>query len=228
MNIVLIGANGQLGSDLARVIVAQGHDLTPLTHADIEVTDQRSVEAAFARHHPDVVINTAAFHRVDVCEKEVEKAFAVNVCGVHNLALSCRAHGAALVHISTDYVFGGDDTRDEPYVESDLPAPVNMYGVSKLAGEHAVRYILDRYYIFRVAGLYGVAGSSGKGGNFVELMLRLAHEGKDIHVVDDQRTTPTYTLDLARQISTTPQAREIAHGTSSRPRYFAKAPSAQN
>jgi len=216
MKILLIGANGQLGSDLAKAVVAQGHILVPLTHADVEITDRDSVEAVLTVHRPDLVMNMAAFHKVDVCEEEIERTFAVNVYGVYHLALSCRAHGAALVHVSTDYVFGGDKARNVPYTESDLPAPINMYGVSKLAGEHVVRYVLKRYYIFRVAGLYGVAGSSGKGGNFVELMLRLAREGKDIHVVDDQRTTPTYTVDLAHQIMAVIQTEHygLYHATS--------------
>lgn len=201
MRVALIGANGQLGSDLAKVVFARGHDLAALTHADVEVTDVASIEAMMQRHNPEIVLNMAAFHKVDVCEEEVENTFAVNVYGVRNLALACRAHGAALVHMSTDYVFGGDETRTTPYLETDAPAPINVYGVSKLAGEHIVRYLLERYFIFRVTGLYGVAGSSGKGGNFVELMLRLAREGKDIRVVDDQRLTPTYTVDLAQQIA---------------------------
>lgn len=199
MRIALIGANGQLGSDLVKVL-RPNHDLTPLTHADIEVTDPESVETMMQRVEPDVVLNMAAFHKVDVCEDEVERTFAVNVYGVRNLASACRVHGTTLAHMSTDYVFGGDRARATPYVETSLPAPINIYGVSKLAGEHLVRYMLERTFIFRVAGLYGVAGSSGKGGNFVELMLRLAHEERDIRVVDDQRTTPTYTADLARQI----------------------------
>jgi dTDP-4-dehydrorhamnose reductase len=201
MKIALVGANGQLGSDLAKVVPSRGHNLVPLTHADIEVTDPISVEAMMEKHTPDIVLNMAAFHKVDVCEKEVEKTFAVNVYGVRNLAQACRAHGATLVHMSTDYVFGQDKTRNTPYTEQDLPGPINVYGVSKLAGEHLIQYLLDRYFIFRVSGLYGVAGSSGKGGNFVELMLRLCREGKDIRVVNDQRLTPTYTVDLAKQIS---------------------------
>ncbi|GAG30534.1 unnamed protein product, partial [marine sediment metagenome] len=160
MRIALIGANGQLGSDLVKVLQPV-HDLVPLTHADVEVTDAESVEAMMQRCKPEIVLNMAAFHRVDVCEDEVEKTFAVNVYGVRNLALACRAHDAALVHMSTDYVFGGDKARNTPYVETDVPAPINVYGVSKLAGEHLVRYLLDRYCIFRVTGLYGVAGSSG-------------------------------------------------------------------
>jgi dTDP-4-dehydrorhamnose reductase len=200
MRIALIGAHGQLGSDLAKVLQPV-HDLVLLTHGEIEVADPQSVEAMMQNYKPDIVLNTAAFHKVDVCEEQVEQTFAVNVYGVRNLALACRAHDATLVHMSTDYVFGGDQAHDTPYTETDVPAPINVYGVSKLAGEYFVQYVLDRYFIFRVSGLYGVAGSSGKGGNFVELMLRLAREGKDIRVVDDQRLTPTYTVDLAKQMA---------------------------
>lgn len=201
MKIALIGASGQLGSDLAKVVPARGHDLVPLTHADVEVTDHASVEAMMATHRPELVLNMAAFHKVDLCEEETKRTFAVNTFGARTLALACCRHDVALVHISTDYVFGGDNARRTPYVETDAPAPINVYGVSKLAGEYLIRYLLDRYFIFRVTGLYGVAGSSGKGGNFVELMLRLAREDKDIRVVDDQRMTPTYTVDLAHQIA---------------------------
>jgi dTDP-4-dehydrorhamnose reductase len=215
MKIALVGANGQLGSDLVKVL-GPLHDLVPLIHADVEVTDAGSVEAMMETHGPEIVLNMAAFHKVDVCEEEVEKTFAVNVYGVRTLALACRAHGAALVHMSTDYVFGGDRARITPYLETDAPAPINVYGVSKLAGEHFVRYLLERHFIFRVTGLYGVAGSSGKGGNFVELMLRLAREGKDIRVVDDQRLTPTYTVDLAKQIAAVIETKHygLYHATS--------------
>ncbi|HLF27031.1 MAG TPA: dTDP-4-dehydrorhamnose reductase [Anaerolineae bacterium] len=200
MKIMLIGSNGQLGSDLVKALQAS-HDLVPLTHRDIEVTDYANVESALSRHRPRLVLNMAAFHKVDVCEEQIEPAFAVNAYGVRNLALACRSADAALLHMSTDYVFGGDTSRRTPYVETDTPAPINAYGISKLAGEYFVRYLLDRHFIVRVTGLYGVAGSSGKGGNFVELMLRLAHEGKLIRVVDDQRLTPTYTVDVARQVA---------------------------
>jgi len=200
MKIALIGANGQLGSDLVKVL-RPVHGLIPLTHADVEITDRGSVDAMMQAHRPDLVMNMAAFHKVDACEEQIEPTFAVNTYGVRNLALACRAQGAALLHMSSDYVFGGDKTRATPYVETDPPAPINVYGISKLAGEYFIRYLTDRYFILRVTGLYGVAGSSGKGGNFVELMLRLAKEGKPIRVVDDQRMTPTYTADLARQIA---------------------------
>jgi dTDP-4-dehydrorhamnose reductase len=200
MRIVLIGATGQLGSDLVRCLRDQ-HDLIPLAHSQIEVTEPASIEAALHAHRPELVMNMAAFHKVDICEEEIGPAFSVNSFGARNLALACRAHHAAFLHMSTDYVFGGDKSRHQPYVETDLPAPINAYGVSKLAGEQFVRYIVPHHYILRVTGLYGVAGSSGKGGNFVELMLRLAKEGKPIKVVDDQCLTPTYTVEVAGQIA---------------------------
>ena len=200
MRIAIVGADGQLGSDLVRVL-RPIHDVIPLTQTEVEVTAPESVEAMLRTHRPELVMNMAAFHKVDVCEEQVEPTFAVNTYGVRTLALACRAHGAVLLHMSTDYVFGGNKAHSTPYVETDTPAPINAYGISKLAGELFVRYMLDRYYILRVCGLYGVAGSAGKGGNFVELMLRLAKEGKAIKVVDDQRLTPTCTVDVAHQIA---------------------------
>ncbi len=196
MRILLIGANGQLGSDLVRVLAGEG--LVPLTHRDIEICDAGGTRMVITRHQPQIVINTAAYHRVDECETNVEKSFQVNTFGVRNLALACREVGAALVHISTDYVFDG--RKVAPYVETDLPNPINVYGASKLAGEHFVRYLLDKYFIVRTSGLYGVAGSSGKGGNFVESRLKQARDGKTIRMVNDQVLSPTYTLDLAHQI----------------------------
>jgi len=147
---------------------------------------------------PDVVINTAAFHRVDDCEDQPEKAFKVNTYAMRNLAQICLDLDCALVHISTDYVFGGE--KRTPYTEDDAPNPLNVYGVSKLAGEYFVRNICPKHFIIRTSGLYGVAGSSGKGGNFIETMIRLAKEHKPIRVVNDQVLTPTYTKDLAPKI----------------------------
>lgn len=199
MHILLIGANGQLGSDLTKTLTDV--DLAPLTHWDVDICEPVGLRETLRRHAPDVVINTAAYHKVDECEINVEKTFAVNTHGVRNLALACKEQDCALLHMSTDYVFGSDTERRTPYTETDPPSPINVYGIAKLAGEYFVRYILDRYWIVRSQWLYGVAGASGKGGNFVELMLRLAREGRDIKVVDDQVGSPTYTVDLARKIT---------------------------
>lgn len=199
MKVLLIGANGQLGSDLVRVL--SDVELVPLTHRDVDICESVGLQETLRRYAPGVVINTAAYHKVDECETNVEKTFAINTQGVRNLALACKGQGCALLHMSTDYVFGGTANRQNPYTETDPPGPINAYGIAKLAGEYFVRYILDRYWIVRSQWLYGVAGASGKGGNFVELMLRLAREGRDIKVVNDQVGSPTYTLDLAHKIA---------------------------
>lgn len=202
MKVALIGSTGQLGTDLTTVISGQpGINLIPLTHNDIEIQDYESTSRILAEIAPAMVINTAAYHDVDACEDDSARAFAVNAYAVRNLALICKSLDAALLHISSDYVFGGNGDRCRPYTELDPPYPINAYGISKLAGEYFIRYILDRYWIVRTSGLYGLAGSSGKRENFVELMLRLAQEGRDIQVVNDQTLTPTYTLDLSCAIT---------------------------
>ena len=197
--VALIGADGQLGTDVYSYFTGRGMDVIPLTEKEIDVCDQNTCSNALQRLRPDIIINTAAFHQVDVCEDEAGKAFAVNVEGVKNLAEISISTGSILMHFNTDFVFGGYD-KDSPFTEEDCPAPVSVYGISKLAGEYVVRYMLDRYYICRLCGLYGHAGSLGKGYNFVELMIRLAEEGKDIKVVDDQVLTPTSTRDVAEKL----------------------------
>jgi dTDP-4-dehydrorhamnose reductase len=196
MKVALIGANGQLGSDIQREWT--GVEITPLTRAEVDVTDRERVMACLRALAPDLVINTAAYHNVDLCEQQPERAFAVNATGAMNVADACRETESALMFLSTDYVFSGSSGL--PYVETDLPDPVNVYGVSKAAGEQLIRQRLERHFIIRTSGLYGVAGSSGKGGNFVERMLQLQAEGRDISVVDDQELSPTYTADLARKL----------------------------
>ena len=197
MRALLTGARGQLATDLAKVLVDE--ELTALSHSELDITSRPQLDLAIRAHAPDIVINTAAFHRVDDCEREIEKAFEVNVHGARNLALACEESNAALLHVSTDYVFDG--AKRAPYLENDLARPISVYGISKLAGELVVAATLERHYIVRSSGLYGAAGASGKGGNFVNTMLRLAREGRAIKVVDDQRLTPTYTQHLARKIA---------------------------
>ena len=188
MKIVVIGSNGQLGSDLVKSLQGR-HEAMALRHSDIEVTDYSSC-AVLKKHNPDVVINTAAFHKTDQCEEEPLKAFQVNAIGAQNVAKTCSEVGATSVYISTDYVFDGK--KDNPYTENDSPNPINTYGISKLAGELHTKQS-PRHYIMRVASLFGVAGASGKGGNFVENMIAKAKNGKPVNVVNDMWMSPTYT-----------------------------------
>ena len=199
MKIVLIGSDGQLGTDVIKYFKGKGADITGLTISDIDVCDKNICNDILFRIKPNLIINTAAFHQVDVCEDEVAKAFEVNAGGLKNLAEIALSIDAALMHFSTDFVFGGYK-RSVPFTEDDCPAPVSVYGISKLAGEYVLRYMMKKYYLLRVCGLYGHAGSLGKGYNFVELMIRLANEGKDIKVVDDQVLTPTSTKDIAEKL----------------------------
>jgi dTDP-4-dehydrorhamnose reductase len=136
---------------------------------------------------------------VDDCESQPERAFAVNCFAAWSLALFSKEFGATLVHFSTDYVFGGEKRR--PYVESDLPRPLNVYGASKLAGEYLLAAMLPQHFVIRSCGLYGLGGSKPKGGNFVETMLRKAQSGETLRVVDDQVLTPTHTPELARKVA---------------------------
>jgi dTDP-4-dehydrorhamnose reductase len=197
---LLIGGNGQLGTDLRLRWEADRprEALVCLTHADVEVTDLDGVRAVMHRHRPVIVINTSAYHQVDMAERHPERAFEVNALGPRNLAIACGEVDALLVHFSTDYVFSGGAGR--PYTEDDRPDAVNVYGVSKVAGEMLVRQTWPRHLIVRTSGLYGIAGSSGKGGNFVETMLRLASAGRPIRVVNDQVLTPTSSAALALQV----------------------------
>jgi dTDP-4-dehydrorhamnose reductase len=200
MKILITGANGQLGFDLCRTLTDD--ELIPLTHTECDITSLQSVKDAFMKYRPDIVINTAAYVRVDDCEDHQDDAFRVNALGARNVAVACEGTGAKLVHISTDYVFGGEEkAANIPYTEFDHPVPLNVYGKSKLAGEEMVRHLCRKYFVVRVSGLFGVAGSSGKGGNFVETILKLAKERNELRVINDQLFSPTYTLDLAKKIT---------------------------
>ncbi len=147
MKVLLIGANGQLGSDLLRVFRTAGHAVVPATHAQMDVCSEDRVSEIMAEAKPDVVLNTAAFHKVEECEKNPALAFQVNCTAAMNLAKACRRSGAVLVHFSTDYVFDGQ--KNAPYEETDLPSPLNVYGVSKVAGEHLIACNADRYFVIR-------------------------------------------------------------------------------
>jgi dTDP-4-dehydrorhamnose reductase len=191
---LVIGATGQLGQDLMRVL---GDSAIGLGHGDIDVTDGVGVSRTIRDHHPDWVINTAAFHRVDDCELNPNLAFAVNATGAANVARAAAEIGAGVVFYSTDYVFGGENRqRHDPHTESSRPDPYNVYGVSKLAGEHMVTNANPRHLVIRSAGLYGTA-TSRKGWTFPELMVNKGRNDGWAKVVTDQALSPTYTHDLA-------------------------------
>ena len=197
MKIALLGANGQLGHDLEPAL--RGHVVVPLTRKEADVTDFGRTRRVLTDVSPNVILNTTAYHRVDDCEDGPEHAFQVNALAVLNLICIANDLDAVLLHISTDYVFDGN-TR-EPYTESSQPFPLSVYATSKLSGEFLVRAGAKKYFLVRTCGLYGVAGSHGKGGNFVETMIAKARRHESIRVVSDQVVTPTYTVDLAHQIA---------------------------
>lgn len=199
MKIAVIGANGQLGSDLVAAFSDAGDAVRALTHSEIEIADFHSVSSVLEVIQPQVIVNTAALHNVEHCEREPAKAFAVNALGAKNLALVARDLRAVLAHVSTDYVFDG--SKGNPYVEEDNPRPLNAYGITKLAGEHFIRSTTDRHFVIRTSGLYGKSPCRAKGGlNFIELMLKLAKERDELRVVDSEVITPTSTAELAQQI----------------------------
>ena len=198
MKILLLGGQGQLATDLAAELRARGHELQIRSHAELDIGNAREVAAQVSACQPACVINAAAFTQVEQCEAEPERAYAVNAVGASNVANAAQASGARSVYFSTDYVFGGP--RSRPWRETDTPQPLNQYGKSKLAGE-AMAAVNPRHFILRVSGLYGLAGSRGKGGNFVEAMLRRAQSGEPIAVVNDQILAPTYTAHLAPAVA---------------------------
>jgi dTDP-4-dehydrorhamnose reductase len=199
VKIAVIGANGQLGADVAAAFARRGDEVAELTHSEIELANLESVQTCLHSRNAEVVVNTAAMHHVEKCEQDPEGAFAVNALGARNLALATRETGAVLIHISTDYVFDG--SKSEPYVEEDAPLPLNVYGNSKLAGEHFVRTLNPRHYVLRTSAIYGKHPCRAKGGlNFVELMLKLGRERGRVRVVDSEFVSPTSTAEIARQI----------------------------
>jgi glucose-1-phosphate thymidylyltransferase len=201
MRLLLLGPNGQLGSDLRTAVAADPSlDLVPLDRAALDVARLDDVAERLAGHRFDALINCTSYHRTDEAEDRADAAFRVNTFAVRALARACAARGARFVHISTDYVFSGHSRR-EPYKETDGCAPLNVYGASKLMGESlAFGEWPEGTLVLRVASLFGVAGASGKGGNFIETMLRLAREKGELRVVDDIRMSPTATADVAAAV----------------------------
>ena len=193
MKILITGSSGMLGHDLIEIL-KDNHELILTSSKTLDITDNNRVIEFICENKPDIVINSAAYTNVDGCEENQETAYSINGDGVRNLAIGCSKIDCPLVHISTDYVFNGENTR--PWVEDDEIGPISVYGKSKLKGEEAILETLDKFFIIRTAWLYGI-----NGGNFPKTMLELAKNHSEITVVYDEVGTPTYTLDLAKAIS---------------------------
>src|SRR5436309_7975569 len=197
MKIAVVGSTGQLGSDVVQVLSSH-HEVVPLPHEAVDVADLEGMRVALQRVHPDVVVNCAAFVRVDEAEDNAAEAFRTNAVGALNIAKICNDQRAACVFVSTDFVFDGE--KDDAYTETDVPRPINVYGASKLAGEYLVSQSCREWMIVRVASLFGKSGARGKGGNFVETVLRKARASETLRVVADTRVSPTYTVDATHAL----------------------------
>ena len=199
-SVAIIGANGQLGTDLCKVFVAKGWEVRPISHTQMQVEDIDSVSETLRLNPADWIINTAAFHKVDECEKDSGKAWLINATGPANVARVANDLGVKSVFISSDYVFSGNLEKELSYAENDLVSPQNAYGHSKAGGEAVTLAANPKNLVIRISSVFGCAGSSGKGGNFVETILNKARAGQDLKVVDDINMSPTYTVDAAEKI----------------------------
>ena len=197
--VLLLGPDGQLGRDIRRAHAAAAGpvDLVPVARDALDMAAPGAVERVLGGAAFDVVVNCAAYTAVDDAEDDAGRAFAVNAHAVGAMARACAAKGARLIHLSTDYVFGGDRTRRRPLAERAPTAPVNVYGASKAMGETLARLESEDVVILRVASLFGTAGAGGRGGNFVETMIRAGRERGSLRVVDDQTMSPTAAADVA-------------------------------
>lgn len=199
MKVAVLGANGQLGSDVVAAFHKNGDNVCGLNHSDLELTSATSVEDCLSAHNPDLIVNTAAMHHVERCEADPIAAFTANALGARHVAQWANRAGAAVAYVSTDYVFDGK--KQAPYVETDVATPLNSYGITKLAGENFTSAITPKYFILRVSAIYGLHPCRAKGGlNFVELMLKLSRERDKLRVVDDEFVTPTPTIQIAEQL----------------------------
>ncbi|MEA2076404.1 MAG: dTDP-4-dehydrorhamnose reductase [Candidatus Marinimicrobia bacterium] len=203
MKILIIGKTGQLGSVLLKDVLTLGHDVVAPSKQELDILNDDSFLDTMVQYKPEVVINTAAFHNVPLCEIEPVKAFQSNCIAVKKMAEISNEFDAWFVSFSTDYVFSGEKRR--PYIESDMPGPLQMYGLSKLAGEYgALSY--NKSIIIRTCGLYGIQGATSKGGNFVDNRIKDSKQNAQIEISNDQTVSPTYAGDLSKAV-----LRLIAH-----------------
>jgi dTDP-4-dehydrorhamnose reductase len=190
VKVLVTGAGGMLAAAVIPVLEADNHEVVPLRREDADVTQRGALDHALNMLAPDWVFHLAAFTRVDDCESDPDRAYAVNAIGSRNVTLAAVGCGAAVLTLSTDYVFDGRGQR--PYREYDASAPLSVYGASKWAGEQAIRELTPRHIVVRTAWLYGRGGH-----NFVDTVLHRARAGEPLRVVDDQRGSPTWAQDLA-------------------------------
>ena len=193
MKILITGSKGQLGSELVELL-SKDNEVYGFGHKELDVTDKNLVINTVSKIIPDVIIYSAAFTNVDGCESNIKTAFDVNIIGTGNVAIASKKNKSKMVYISTDYVFDGK--KNSPYLESDIPNPVSIYGVSKYGGELIVKHFLNNFFIVRTSWLY-----SKRGKNFVNTILNIAKNKKELKVVYDQVGCPTYAPDLANAIS---------------------------
>ena len=195
MRVLVLGANGQLGSDLVRTSVSE---FEVISHKREDWDIRNNSTSYLEKIGPDIIINTTAFHNTEKCEERPSDAFEVNSDAVRKLAEYCKSRNIVLMHVSTDWVFDGK--AKSPYLESSKVGAINTYGESKLGGEEAIRACHDSHYIVRISSVFGESGVGGRGNNFVYTMVNKGLEGKEIRVVDDIVMSPTYTLDAAETI----------------------------
>lgn len=199
---VLLGPNGQLGYDIraAHAKARSPFKLLSLGRDQLDVSKIENIPRVLSEIEFDVLINCTSYHKTDEVEDNAALAITINCRAVEAMAGVCAMRGARFIHVSTDYVFGGDSVRNRPFTEDDLTAPINVYGATKVLGEKLAQQAHQDTVILRVASLFGVAGASGKGGNFVETMIRLARERGTLKVVNDQIMSPTATEDIAAAV----------------------------
>ncbi len=198
--ILILGANGQLGHDLSKRLSNEDAKFLQVTRSDVDIANLDALESFLEKKDFSVLVNCTSYHRTDEVEDNASTAFLINSSAPMLMAKICQEKKAKMFHISTDYVFGGNE-EIKPLDENACTAPLNIYGSSKLQGESLVKKNCKNSYIFRVASLFGVAGASGKGGNFVEAIIKNAKEKGEIKVVDDQIMSPTSTSFIANVIA---------------------------